>query len=161
MPQTKQKQSDKDEARQEVLIRKVERDLADLDYKRAIKRVYSAGLLTQTELANSLGLTQPTVSYIVKTASDVQEPKEGLSGASPFEICQRYKAGELSRTELIRQLSKWPYAEPSKIDEYDSLVVDPPGTFQEVVRASLMGLIEDSVYQEILNHYAQNDVTSA
>lgn len=36
-------------------------------------------------------------------------------------------------------------------DRYDSLIVDPAGTWSEVSDAARRGLIEDDVYEEVFN----------
>lgn len=152
---TKPKSFNKDEIRKTVLKRRVLRDIAELDYKRAIKGAINT--LTQVELAESLGITQPSVSSVAKSARTVQDPMEGFSGATPMEICQRYSIGELNREQLIDELSRWSYSTPTRPDIHDTLLVDSPGTFREVERAAIMGLLEDDLYEEILDRIAGRD----
>lgn len=44
---------------------------------------------------------------------------------------------------------RYPYAEPGHTDGYDSLIVDPPGAWTEVVDAERQGLIDDGMYEEV------------
>lgn len=78
-------------------------------------------------------------------------PLEGFSGATPYEICQRYAAGLMEREQLVDELTRFPYAEGDKTDGYDSLTVNPQGTWAEVSTAVRRGLIEDDVYKEAFN----------
>ncbi len=67
----------------------------------------------------------------------------------PRELCQQYANGHLTRADLIDQLTRYPYVETPTTDGYDSLIVDPPGTWSEVSAAVRSGLIADDVYEEI------------
>jgi hypothetical protein len=147
----------KERIKREIRTRRNRSELAELDYKRALKDAYQNAHLSQVELAEILGITQPSVSYAVKKAQSVPELWEGFSGASPYEICLRYDIGELNREQLIDELSRWEYAVPSKTDGCDTLLVDVPGTFREVERATLRGLIEEEVYEEVLNRVIGSD----
>ena len=75
--------------------------------------------MTQVELARGLGLSQPTISDALKTAARVPEPRPGFSGADPYEIAQRYAAGDLTREELVEELSPWEYRPGQPTDGYD------------------------------------------
>ena len=125
-------------------------EIAEIDYKRAIKNGIAKKKYTQASLGMKIGISQPSVSSLLKNAKGVVDPPEGFSGASPFEICQRYSIGKISKESLIDQLSRWKYAKPSKTDGFDDLLVDGPGTFYEVDRAVHYGIIEDDVYDELL-----------
>ena len=76
---------------------------------------------------------------------------DGFSGATPAEICQRYAAGFIDRAHLVDELTRFPYVKGGQTDGYDSLIVDPPGTWSEVSDAARRGLIEDDVYEEVFN----------
>lgn len=96
-------------------------------------------------------LAQPTVHKMLKVAERDPEPPAGFSGATPMEICQRFDAGEFGRDELVDQLVRFPYAEGGRTDGYDSLIVDPPGTWSEVSRAVEVGLIDEDVHEDVFN----------
>jgi hypothetical protein len=84
-------------------------DLGRLDYVRAVRSAVEAGL-PQREIVRALHVTQPAVSQTLAKAKGVAEIPEGFSGASPYEIAERYAAGEIDRAEMICQLSAWPYS---------------------------------------------------
>lgn len=138
-----------EEARAVVRARQ-NKELAELDYRRELIQLASSGI-SQTQISQWLGIAQPSVSSALRTAENVKMPLEGFSGATPYEICQRYAAGYLEREQLIDELVRFPYAETGTTDGYDSLIVDPPGTWSEVSAAILAGLITEDVYEEVLN----------
>src|SRR5450756_1930654 len=80
------------------------REVDGLDYYRVLRRL--AVQMTQVDLARSLGLTQPSISSALKSAARVAEPREGFSGASPYEIAQRYSAGEMNRDQTIEGIAR-------------------------------------------------------
>ena len=131
-------------------------DLGRLDYVRALRSAAEAGL-PQREIAKALHVTQPAVSQTLARAKGVAEIPEGFSGASPYEIAERYAAGEIDRAEMIRQLSAWPYAKAPDHSEQLSkewkaiLPPDQPGTFEEVGEAFDRGLIDAEAYDLILD----------
>ena len=80
---------------------------------------------------------------------DVLPLADGFSGATPYEICERYAVGEIDRDRLIDELTRFPYVPGGTTDGYDSLIVDPPGTWSEVSDAECGGLIDEQVYEEV------------
>ncbi|NMR20232.1 helix-turn-helix transcriptional regulator [Cellulomonas fimi] len=120
-----------------------------LDYLRELRRL--AGSLTQVELARNLGVSQPTISSALKTASGLPEPRPGFSGAGPYEIAQRYAAGDLSRGQLIDELSRWEYRPWVATDGYDCTTGDE-GEWGETVAVALRdGLLDEETYDAILD----------
>lgn len=107
--------------------------------------------MTQTDLAQSLGMTQPSISSALKSAAKVPEPREGFSGASAYEIAQRYAAGEIDRDQLVDELTRWEYVPRPQTDGYDDLLIVPDGTFEEVGQARRNGLIDGETYDVILH----------
>src|SRR5699024_3124770 len=101
---------------------------------------------SQRQISRWLGITQPSVNSALRTAAKVAMPVEGFSGATPMEICQRYAAGFIDREQLIDELTRFPYAPGATTDGYDSLIVDPPGTWSEVSESIDRGLVDDDVY---------------
>ncbi len=69
---------------------------------------------------------------------------------TPFELCEQYAKGQIDRSQLVAQLSSYPYPPSDRTDGYDSLLVDPPGSFLEVERARVKGLIDGSIYSEVV-----------
>lgn len=132
-----------------AVISRLRREMADLDYKRDLRQLLQGGH-SQREVARWLRISQPSVTSAAKTAAKVPPAKEGFSGASPFEICQRYAAGLLSREHLMEELARWDYPPADTTDGYDWITVDPPGAWSEVTRALDQGLVDEDLYDEIL-----------
>ena len=126
------------------------RDLLELDIRREVKQFRRDGL-SERKIAALVAVSQPTIHKMLEVADRDPDPLEGFKGATPLEICQRFDAGEFGREELIDQLVRFPYAKGGKTDGYDSLIVDPPGTWSEVSQAIDRGLIGEDVYEEVFN----------
>lgn len=137
------------EARAAVLARR-RKEIDELDYRRELRRLEQRGY-SQRDIARWLGIAQPSVLSALRTASKVTMPLDGFSGATPYEICQRYAAGFVDRAKLVDELTRFPYVKGGRTDGYDSLIVDPAGTWSEVSDAARRGLIEDDVYEEVFN----------
>ena len=129
-------------------------DLDRLDYLRELRRL--ATVMSQTELASQLGVKQPTIHSALRTAAKVVEPVPGFSGASPYEIAQRYATGELTRAQIVDELGRWVYPSEAPTDGYDSLLVSTAGSFGEVGRALSEGLIDGAIYDAILDRAADS-----
>lgn len=138
------------EARAAVRAR-LRKEIDDLDYRRSLRILRERGY-TQVRIAAWLGIAQPSVTSALKTATKTALPREGFSGASPYEICQRYAAGFLEREQLVDELARWPYAPRGRTNpdlELDDLIVEAPGSWAEVEDASFAGLIDDAIYEEV------------
>ncbi len=135
------------EARAAVRARR-RKEIDELDYRRELRRLSERGY-SQRDISRWLGIAQPSVLSALKTASKVAMPVDGFSGATPYEICQRYAAGFIDRAQLVDELTRFPYAKGGHTDGYDSLMIDTPGTWAEVDDANRRGLIEDDVYDEV------------
>lgn len=135
-------------ARTAVRLRR-RREIDDLDYQRQLRKL--SGKYSQRQIASWLGITQPSISAALKAAERVPAAKDGFSGATPMEICERYAAGLIEREQLIDELVRYPYSEPDRSDGYDSLTVDAPGAWSEVAVAMQRGLIDDDVYETVFN----------
>lgn len=125
-------------------------ELDALDYRRALRALHLQGH-SQVQIARWVGVSQPTVLSVLRTAANDPAPLAGFSGATPLEICSRYAAGFITRDRLIDELARYPYAPANTTDGYDSLIVNPPGTWAEVSQAHHRDLIDDDTYEEILN----------
>lgn len=126
-------------------------NLDQLDYRRELSRLASLGG-TQRQLSKVLGISQPSLSTALKTAQKVPPAKPGFSGADPYEVCQRYAVGELTRDQLIDELTRWEYATPAKRerDYFDDLRFATPGSFADVGQAFDDGLIDVNAYDTVL-----------
>lgn len=137
------------EARAAVLARR-RKEIDELDYRRELRRLEEHGY-SQRDISKWLGIAQPSVQSALRTAAKVPMPLDGFSGATPYEICQRYAAGFIGRPQLVDELTRFPYVEGGHTDGYDSLIVDPAGTWSEVDDAVRRGLIGDDIYEEVFN----------
>ncbi|CAN7552703.1 hypothetical protein LJR186_004000 [Microbacterium foliorum] len=136
------------------------KEIDELDYRRELRRLEERGY-TQTQISKWLGIAQPSVLSALRTAAKVAMPLDGFSGATPYEICQRYAGGLIDRTQLVDELTRFPYVEGGHTDGYDSLIVDPAGTWSEVSDARRRGLIENDVYEEVFNRRHNTAATPA
>ncbi|MGB3055471.1 MAG: hypothetical protein WBB52_11515 [Acidimicrobiales bacterium] len=127
---------------------RVGKKIADLDYQRELLRAREGGA-SQRDMAKVLGMSQPSVKSALDTAAKVSMPLSGFAGASPGEICQRFAAGLIDRERLVDELTRFPYVQGDRTDGYDTLLVDPSGTWAEVSNAVRRGLIPDDVYEEV------------
>lgn len=125
------------------------KDLDQLDFRRTLANLTSH--YSQRQVADWLGLSQPTVSNTLRTALKDRPVPPGFSGATPKEICERYAAGMIDRDRLVHELSTFDYAPGAETDGYDSLLMEPAGTWLEVQDALRRGLIEDDVYTEVFD----------
>lgn len=135
---------------------KARRNLGGMDYVRYVLAAVETS--DQSTVARALGVSQPSISRLVKQAEakGVKPVPEGFSGASPYEIAERYAAGDIDRAAMIRQLSVWPYTEnggaAAAAAEWESTpYMDTPGSFAEVGQAFDEGLIDGDAYDEILD----------
>ncbi|WP_402372990.1 hypothetical protein [Isoptericola rhizosphaerae] len=119
-----------------------------LDELRAVRVL--AKTMKQTELAKVLAISQPSINKALKAAAKVPEVREGFSGGSPYEIVQRFAAGQIDRDQLVDELGRWEYARTPATDGVDWLADEPVGTFEEVGRALDEGLIDEDTYTAIL-----------
>jgi DNA-binding transcriptional regulator YdaS (Cro superfamily) len=131
-------------------------ELDQMDYRREIARLSALG--TQRELAQLLRISQPSLSGALKKAETVPPARPGFSGATPYEVCQRYAVGEITREQLVDELTRWEYVIPPKVeyDYFDDLREEPPGSFNDVLLARNAGLIDDDIYGRLLDVLAED-----
>ena len=130
-------------------------NLDQLDYRRELSRLARLGG-TQRQLSKVLGISQPSLSTALKTAQKIPPARPGFSGADPYEVCQRFAVGELTREQLIDELTRWQYATPAKRehDYFDDLRFATPGSFDDVGQAFDDGLIDADAYDTLLSAIA-------
>ncbi|MCG7305078.1 hypothetical protein MHJ63_07360 [Pseudoglutamicibacter albus] len=125
------------------------RNIAELDYRRNLLRLQQLGL-PQTEIASLLRVSQPNVQKILQRSASISMPCEGFSGADPYEICERYAAGLIDRAQLVDELTRWEYVPQAQTNDlFDDLLMDAPGSVDDLDRALSCGLIDDELYDEI------------
>jgi len=73
-------------------------------------------------------------------------------------VCQRYAVGEITRDQLVDELTRWEYVIPPKVeyDYFDDLREEPPGSFNDVLLARNAGLIDDDIYGRLLDVFAED-----
>lgn len=124
--------------------------VGNLDYLRGLLEANALGM-SQSELARRFGLTQPTIYSSLRTASSVPPVRPGFSGGSPYEIAERFAAGDIDRERLVDEMVRWDYRPARPTDGLDWMTGDS-GEFSETVgRALDQGLIDDETYDEILH----------
>ncbi|AZZ56388.1 helix-turn-helix domain-containing protein [Rathayibacter iranicus] len=123
-----------------------------VSYLRELRRV--AQDTTQRQLARVIGISQPSVSSALKSAASVLDVRPGFSGATPYEIAQRFDAGELTREQTIDELGRWSYRPGLPSDGYDWSTADA-GEFEDVERAHTDHLIDGAMYEEILIRHSE------
>lgn len=131
------------------LVRARQRMLVDgLDYRRVLKEV--RGSMTQVQMAEVLGLSQPAVAKALKAAEGTPDVLEGFSGASVIEVCQRFAAGLIDRDQVVRELVAWPYVDEGGFDEFGEYTGPVSGTVDDLSVARGLGFIDDGVYADVL-----------
>ncbi|QHC71663.1 hypothetical protein [Rathayibacter sp. VKM Ac-2801] len=143
-----------DEATDGIELRRLRSRMlvARQSYQRELRR--AAEDRTPTELARLLRVAQTVVEGDLREAAAVPDVRSGFSGGTPYEIAQRFAAGELTREQAVDELGRWRYRPGSPSDGFDWTTLDPGG-FEEVRRALSDGLLDDAMYDEILDRYIE------
>jgi hypothetical protein len=137
-----------------TLREKLRADLAERDKLRAVRVARELGA-TQQALAQVLGVTQPAVIKMLGR-QPVMAPliPAGRSGATPYEVAERYAAGLIDRDAMRAELGSWDYT-PRHLPAglADDVGVEDEGSFDGVLRAGRRGLIDDEDYEVIADVY--------
>lgn len=137
-------------ALQRIRRARIARDIAELDLQRALVQAAQDGV-RQVDMAAAAQMAQPSVSTRLAHASRVPQATKGFSGADPYEIAQRYHLGYISEGQLMDELSRWEYLpEPEPEHIFDDGGPNPPGIWDDVVRAHRHKLISDEQYNKLL-----------
>jgi hypothetical protein len=123
-----------------------------LDYLREIARLATLGG-DINHWAATLKTNPHDLAADFHEAQNTPPCRPGFPAASPYELCQRYAAQQLTRDQLINHLTHWEYTipEPQEHDYYDDLRFTKPGSFDDVGIAFDQGLIDDEIYDSILD----------
>lgn len=140
--------ADGQDALRAALVARTWIELANLDYRRIVKRLSAEGW-TQALIAEAVGVSQPAIAQVLRRARDLSDVVEGFAGAGPMEICQRYAVGELSYDEVVDQLARWDYAPVEYPVFGDGLAVEGEGGWGEVEAACDRGLITDELIDDV------------
>lgn len=140
-----------------VAKKRAEMELAQLDYQRAVGQALRSDASKRDVSWIARGGHHPgsTTNEAFDRAERVDDPVPGFSGASPYEICQRHAVGQLTRDELKDELTRWRYGACGTTDGYDWLAIDEPGSWADVEAALHHGVIEASLYDEVLDSFAE------
>jgi hypothetical protein len=128
---------------------RIREHLARLDGQRALAEASALGV-TQSALASELRVTQPTISSALKTARSTPPAAAGFHGATPYEVCQRYAVGEITREVLVDELTRWPMRPARATDGLDWITGDVGEWNEQVGPALDEGLIDDETYDAVL-----------
>jgi len=125
-------------------------ELGEIDYRRELARLVSSGMSVR-ELGLAMKLRESILVSQLEAAKKIDPVRPGFSGGSPREICLRYKAGQVSRDQVIDQLVHWDYVPRKPVeDPYSDLRFYTPGSIDDVVQAFRDGIIDDETYDTIL-----------
>ena len=97
---------------------KVRKRLMDLEVYRMINTILSTGAEPQA-ITQYLGIPTSEREAMIQKAERVEPIRAGFSSGSPYEICQRYYVGELTRAQAIDELVRWEYKPQAKGEEWD------------------------------------------
>lgn len=122
-------------------------EMGKLDYQRALKR--AKGVMTQVQIGQVIGMSQPGVAQALKTAQNTPEPLEGFSGATVMEVCQRFAAGQIDRAQVVEELAAWPYLPGPTYDEFGDSLGPVSGTFMDVLVATDLKYIDNEIYADL------------
>ncbi|UNX53176.1 hypothetical protein MF406_09005 [Georgenia sp. TF02-10] len=125
-----------------------------LDELRHLRQL--SATMTQTALAKALAISQPSINSALKRAATVPDVPAGFSGASPYEIAERYAAGLIDRDQLIDELGRFPYARTPTTDGYDWLTDEVPNTTGDIGDALDDGLIDEDTYVAIQHRISEH-----
>jgi len=107
--------------------------------------------LPQRAIAEGLQVSQPAVAKMLDRARRWPE----LWQRTPRQVALEYAAGELSREQMRKELAEWPwtFGRPDgpggPAGEWAEEWV--PGAWDELVRASMDGLVDDEDYGYVLD----------
>jgi hypothetical protein len=122
--------------------------LEELDRDRLIQSLARARV-TQAQIAVAALVSQPRVSQITRLRLAVVP--EGYSGASPYEIAERYAAGLIDEETLVAELVRWPYADERPVEDVADIWSPGAGTFNDVERAFMDRLITAEQYDAVVD----------
>jgi len=123
--------------------------LWELDRDRLIQKISQSRDATQIQIAIAARVSQPRVSQITHTRIPVV--LDGFSGASPYEIAERYAADLLTKATLVDELVRWPYEDERPVEDVADVWSPGAGTFNDVERALFDRLITPEIYDAVVD----------
>ena len=132
---------------------KVRKRLMDLEVYRMINTILSTGAEPQA-ITQYLGIPASEREAMIQKAERVEPIRAGFSSGSPYEICQRYYIGELTRAQAIDELVRWEYKPQAKGEEWDPWGMEGgapevSGSWDDMHTAKTHKLIDHSLMLEV------------
>ena len=132
---------------------KVRKRLTDLEVYRMINTILSTGAEPQA-ITQYLGIPASEREAMIQKAERVEPIRAGFSSGSPYEICQRYYVGELTRAQAIDELVRWEYKPQAKGEEWDPWGMEGgapevPGSWDDLDTAEVHKLIDYDLVLEV------------
>lgn len=125
-----------------------QRAVAEIDLLRVLPALVAEA--SASEVARDLGVTTEALREMLDRALLLSPPAPGFSGADPYEIAQRFAVGQLSREQLVEELSRWPYAEGGLLGEPIETEYKLGDWDIYVLPALRHGLLAPGIYEEVL-----------
>ena len=132
---------------------RVEKELIELAELRMVKALADAGA-KHNQFARGLGISKYELPDMLQKAERVEPIRAGFSSGSPYEICQRYYVGELTRAQAIDELVRWEYKPQAKGEEWDPWGMEGGaprvrGSWDDLDTAKIHNLIDDDFFNEV------------
>ena len=132
---------------------KVRKRLMDLEVYRMINTILSTGAEPQA-ITQYLGIPASEREAMIQKAERVEPIRAGFSSGSPYEICQRYYIGELTRAQAIDELVRWEYKPQAKGEEWDPWGMEGgapevPGSWDDLDTAKVHKLFDYDLVLEV------------
>lgn len=125
-------------------------DLAQARLRAEVCRLHDDGVSEQ-DIANTLGMSRQLVGRVVRSqrARARRSPRQ-----TPLDIARMYATGTMSRAETVHALATFDYHDvPAPTSE--NIDVMPHTDIADLVSATLKGLIDPGMYEEIINSRAR------
>lgn len=118
-------------------------ELAQLEKLRAVLAAAQAGW-SQRQIAQCVGVEQPEISRLLKTARLRPEVRE----RTPREVLLRYAVDELDHEQMMNELEHWDYTVGGLPADDPTADVYVRGSWDQIERAA--DLLSDNDYQRLL-----------
>lgn len=157
MVQTQQSTREEREWKARLSRAAARRARAEADFYSAVAEI--GATVSQVHMAAVLHTSQSNVSrWAARGRAEAERVQPGQLASTPYEVAQRYAAGEISRDQMLNALVSWPYQpeEPLPVQEWDTTPVPSgAGTFEETTAEAYRdGLISAEDYDAILDSLA-------
>ncbi|PQP16585.1 hypothetical protein [Rhodococcus opacus] len=132
--------------------------VAHIGFLRNLRQLYEGGV-TQTRLAQVIGVSQPAISQMLQRARvEAPDVRPGTHGGTAYEVAARCAAGEIDRAMMRAELIGWEYDKPLASSGYPDVDDVRPhaecGFNHQVGRALTHGFLTDEDYDPILDALA-------